>query len=217
MAAIVLREPAMVAMIAHRVPHANRTDAARCPRRGHDRLVAAVVRQRTRTTANADRSRAQDWRRQRAMALRTHCQTSGWSLAAQAPYNNVVRTCLEALAAVLGGTQSLHTNALDEAIALPTELSARIARNAQLILQEESHVTHTGGRRRRDPRAGLAGAARSRHSRHLRPRHRDPVRRAAAGRPARPAARQGPSRALRTSMAIDPSRRRGKAPEPPTP
>jgi methylmalonyl-CoA mutase len=78
-----------------------------------------------------------------------HCQTSGWSLAAQDPYNNIVRTCLEALAGVLGGTQSLHTNALDEAIALPTEFSARIARNTQLILQEESNVTHTA-----DPLAG---------------------------------------------------------------
>ncbi|MBX3465059.1 MAG: methylmalonyl-CoA mutase [Planctomycetes bacterium] len=85
----------------------------------------------------------------KSLALRTHCQTSGWSLAAQDPYNNVVRTCLEALAAVLGGTQSLHTNALDEAIALPTEFSARIARNTQLILQEESHVTHAA-----DPLAG---------------------------------------------------------------
>jgi methylmalonyl-CoA mutase len=85
----------------------------------------------------------------KSLALRTHCQTSGWSLAAQDPYNNVVRTCLEALAAVLGGTQSLHTNALDEAIALPTEFSARIARNTQLILQEESHVTHVA-----DPLAG---------------------------------------------------------------
>ena len=85
----------------------------------------------------------------KSMALRTHCQTSGWSLAAQDPHNNVVRTCLEALAAVLGGTQSLHTNALDEAIALPTDFSARIARNTQLILQEESHVTHAA-----DPLAG---------------------------------------------------------------
>jgi methylmalonyl-CoA mutase len=74
-------------------------------------------------------------------ALRTHCQTSGWSLTEQDPYNNVVRTTLEALAAVLGGTQSLHTNALDEAVALPTEFSARIARNTQLILQNESQVT----------------------------------------------------------------------------
>ncbi|ORJ62054.1 methylmalonyl-CoA mutase [Geothermobacter hydrogeniphilus] len=72
--------------------------------------------------------------------LRTHCQTSGWSLTEQDPYNNVVRTTLEALAAVLGGTQSLHTNALDEAIALPTDHSARIARNTQLIIQEESGI-----------------------------------------------------------------------------
>jgi methylmalonyl-CoA mutase len=73
-------------------------------------------------------------------ALRTHCQTSGWSLTEQDPYNNVIRTTLEALAAVLGGTQSLHTNALDEAVALPTEFSARIARNTQLIIQNESQV-----------------------------------------------------------------------------
>jgi methylmalonyl-CoA mutase len=72
------------------------------------------------------------------MALRTHCQTSGWSLTAQDPFNNVVRTCIEAMAAALGHTQSLHTNALDEAIALPTDFSARIARNTQLILQEET-------------------------------------------------------------------------------
>ncbi len=75
-----------------------------------------------------------------SLMLRTHCQTSGWSLAEKDPYNNVVRTTIEALAAVLGGTQSLHTNALDEAIALPTDFSARIARNTQLIIQEESHV-----------------------------------------------------------------------------
>jgi methylmalonyl-CoA mutase len=74
--------------------------------------------------------------------LRTHCQTSGVSLQEQDPYNNVVRTAYEALAAVLGGTQSLHTNALDEAIALPTEFAARIARNTQLILQEETGVAH---------------------------------------------------------------------------
>ncbi|MEM7691015.1 MAG: methylmalonyl-CoA mutase [Pseudomonadota bacterium] len=74
--------------------------------------------------------------------LRTHCQTSGWSLAAQDPYNNVVRTTIEAMAAVFGGTQSLHTNALDEAIALPTEFAARIARNTQLILQEETGITN---------------------------------------------------------------------------
>jgi len=72
--------------------------------------------------------------------LRTHCQTSGWSLTAQDPYNNIVRTTIEAMAAVFGGTQSLHTNSFDEAIALPTEFSARIARNTQLILQEETHI-----------------------------------------------------------------------------
>ena len=75
------------------------------------------------------------------MALRTHCQTSGWSLTEQDPYNNVTRTCIEALAAVLGGTQSLHTNSLDEAIALPTDFSAGIARNTQLYLQKETGVT----------------------------------------------------------------------------
>ncbi|MBB5021864.1 methylmalonyl-CoA mutase [Desulfurispira natronophila] len=73
-------------------------------------------------------------------ALRTHCQTSGWSLTEQDPYNNVIRTTIEAMAAVMGGTQSLHTNALDEAIALPTDHSARIARNTQLIIQEESNI-----------------------------------------------------------------------------
>ena len=73
--------------------------------------------------------------------LRTHCQTSGWSLTLQDPYNNVVRTTIEAMAAVFGGTQSLHTNSLDEAIALPTEFSSRIARNTQLIIQEETHIT----------------------------------------------------------------------------
>ncbi len=73
--------------------------------------------------------------------LRTHCQTSGWSLTEQDPYNNVVRTTIEAMAAVFGGTQSLHTNALDEAIALPTEFSARIARNTQILIQEESGIT----------------------------------------------------------------------------
>jgi methylmalonyl-CoA mutase len=77
----------------------------------------------------------------KSMALRTHCQTSGWSLTAQDPFNNVMRTCIEAMAAVLGGTQSLHTNALDEAIALPTDFSARIARNTQLFLQEETGIT----------------------------------------------------------------------------
>jgi len=72
--------------------------------------------------------------------LRTHCQTSGWSLTQQDPYNNVVRTTLECLSAVLGGTQSLHTNSFDEAVGLPTELSARISRNTQIIVQEESHI-----------------------------------------------------------------------------
>ncbi|MCX7231108.1 MAG: methylmalonyl-CoA mutase [Burkholderiales bacterium] len=78
----------------------------------------------------------------KSLMLRTHCQTSGWSLTEQDPYNNVVRTTVEAMAAVFGGTQSLHTNALDEAIALPTEFSARIARNTQLIIQEETHITN---------------------------------------------------------------------------
>ncbi|HPI59658.1 methylmalonyl-CoA mutase [Zoogloea sp.] len=78
---------------------------------------------------------------QKSMMLRTHSQTSGWSLTEQDPYNNVVRTTIEAMAAVFGGTQSLHTNALDEAIALPTEFSARIARNTQIIIQEETHIT----------------------------------------------------------------------------
>ncbi len=77
----------------------------------------------------------------KSMALRTHCQTSGWSLTEQDPFNNVTRTCVEALAASLGHTQSLHTNALDEAIALPTDFSARIARNTQIYLQEETGIT----------------------------------------------------------------------------
>jgi methylmalonyl-CoA mutase len=85
----------------------------------------------------------------RSKMLRTHCQTSGVSLAEQDPYNNVIRTAYEAMSAVLGGTQSLHTNALDEAIALPTDFSARIARNTQLILQEETGVTNVV-----DPLAG---------------------------------------------------------------
>lgn len=76
----------------------------------------------------------------KSLALRTHCQTSGWSLTEQDPFNNAVRTCVEALAAALGGTQSLHTNALDEAIALPTDFSARIARNTQIYLQEETNI-----------------------------------------------------------------------------
>lgn len=78
----------------------------------------------------------------KSMALRTHCQTSGWSLTEQQPFNNAIRTTVEALSAILGGTQSLHTNAIDEAIALPTDFSARIARNTQIIIQEESGITN---------------------------------------------------------------------------
>jgi methylmalonyl-CoA mutase len=77
----------------------------------------------------------------KSLALRTHCQTSGWSLTEQDPFNNVARTCIEALGAALGGTQSLHTNALDEAIALPTDFSARIARNTQIYVQAETGIT----------------------------------------------------------------------------
>jgi methylmalonyl-CoA mutase len=77
----------------------------------------------------------------KSLALRTHCQTSGWSLTEQDPFNNVGRTCIEAMAAALGHTQSLHTNALDEAIALPTDFSARIARNTQIYIQEETFIT----------------------------------------------------------------------------
>ena len=80
---------------------------------------------------------------QKSLALRTHCQTSGWSLTEQDPFNNVARTTIEAAAAAFGGTQSLHTNALDEAIALPTDFSARIARNTQIYLQEETNITKT--------------------------------------------------------------------------
>jgi methylmalonyl-CoA mutase len=80
---------------------------------------------------------------QKSLVLRTHCQTSGWSLTAQDPFNNVARTTIEAMAAVFGGTQSLHTNALDEAIALPTDFSARIARNTQIYIQEETKITKT--------------------------------------------------------------------------
>jgi methylmalonyl-CoA mutase len=80
---------------------------------------------------------------QKSLVLRTHCQTSGWSLTAQDPFNNVARTTIEAMAAVFGGTQSLHTNALDEAIALPTDFSARIARNTQIFLQQETKITKT--------------------------------------------------------------------------
>ena len=80
---------------------------------------------------------------QKSLALRTHCQTSGWSLTEQDPFNNIARTTIEAMAAAFGGTQSLHTNALDEAIALPTDFSARIARNTQMYLQEETYITKT--------------------------------------------------------------------------
>ena len=84
-----------------------------------------------------------DPKKEKSLALRTHCQTSGWSLTLQDPFNNVARTCIEATAAAFGGTQSLHTNALDEAIALPTDFSARIARNTQIYLQEETNITKT--------------------------------------------------------------------------
>ena len=95
--------------------------------------------------------------------MRTHCQTSGWSLTAQDPFNNIVRTCVEALAAALGHTQSLHTNALDEALALPTDFSARIARNTQIYLQEETGITKVVDpgrlllRREADARADASG------------------------------------------------------------
>jgi methylmalonyl-CoA mutase len=81
--------------------------------------------------------------KEKSMALRTHCQTSGWSLTEQDPFNNVARTCIEALSAIMGGTQSLHTNSLDEAIALPTDFSARIARNTQLFIEHEIGITKT--------------------------------------------------------------------------
>ncbi len=80
---------------------------------------------------------------QKSLALRTHCQTSGWSLTEQDPFNNVARTCIEAAAAAFGGTQSLHTNALDEAIALPTDFSARNARNTQIFLQKKPQLPKT--------------------------------------------------------------------------
>jgi methylmalonyl-CoA mutase len=99
----------------------------------------------------------------KSLALRTHCQTSGWSLTAQDPFNNVTRTCLEAMAAVMGHTQSLHTNSLDEALALPTDFSARIARNTQIQLQEESGVCRTV-----DPWAGSYAVERLTHDLALR-------------------------------------------------
>ena len=79
-------------------------------------------------------------KKEKSLTLRTHCQTSGWSLTAADPYNNIVRTTIEAMAAVFGATQSLHTNSFDEAIALPTKFSSRIARNTQLIIQEETGI-----------------------------------------------------------------------------
>ncbi|HMU98683.1 MAG TPA: methylmalonyl-CoA mutase [Chitinophagales bacterium] len=82
-------------------------------------------------------------RKEKSMALRTHCQTSGWSLTEQDPYNNITRTCIEAMSAVFGGTQSLHTNSFDEAIALPTDFSAKIARNTQIYLQKETKICNT--------------------------------------------------------------------------
>lgn len=85
--------------------------------------------------------KAFDPKNPKSLMLRTHCQTSGWSLTEQDPYNNVVRTTIEAMSAIFGGTQSLHTNSFDEAIALPSEFSSRIARNTQLIIQEETHIT----------------------------------------------------------------------------
>src|SRR5688572_18681539 len=102
--------------------------------------------------------RDQGARNDKSLSLRTHCQTSGWSLTAQDVFNNVVRTCVEAMASTQGHTQSLHTNALDEAIALPTDFSARIARNTQLVLQQESGTTRVI-----DPWAGSAYVERLTH------------------------------------------------------
>ncbi len=102
----------------------------------------------------------------KSMALRTHCQTSGWSLTAQDPFNNVTRTCLEAMAAAMGHTQSLHTNSLDEALALPTDFSARIARNTQIQLQQESGICRTV-----DPWAGSYAIERLTHDLALRAWH----------------------------------------------
>ncbi len=90
----------------------------------------------------ADMIRQFNPKKQESIMLRTHCQTSGWSLTQQDPYNNIIRTTLECLSAVLGGTQSLHTNAFDEAVGLPTDFSARVARNTQIIVQEESQICH---------------------------------------------------------------------------
>jgi hypothetical protein len=104
----------------------------------------------------------------KSLALRTHCQTSGWSLTAQDPFNNIARTTVEALAAVLGGTQSLHTNSLDEAIALPTDFSAKIARDTQLYLQKNSGIRNSSSARRQHIKAspGQAWARSGRARRH---------------------------------------------------
>ena len=90
----------------------------------------------------ADMIRGFNPKKSQSLILRTHCQTSGWSLTQQDPYNNIIRTTLECLSAVLGGTQSLHTNSFDEAVGLPTDFSARIARNTQIVIQEESQICH---------------------------------------------------------------------------
>ncbi len=146
----------------------------------------------------------------KSLALRTHSQTSGWSLTAQDVFNNVTRTCVEAMAATQGGTQSLHTNALDEALALPTDFSARIARNTQLFLQQESGTTRIidpwGGsyyveRLTQDLVAGPPPiSARSRRSGAWRRRSR-PASRSCASRKRRPAPRPGSIRASRSSSA----------------
>ena len=88
----------------------------------------------------AETMKAMGAKNPKSLLLRTHCQTSGYSLTEQDPYNNIMRTCIEGMAAIMGGTQSLHTNSFDEALGLPTEFSAKIARNTQLILQEETQV-----------------------------------------------------------------------------
>ena len=129
--------------------------------------------------------------------LRTHCQTSGVSLTEQDPYNNIVRTTVEALAAVLGGTQSLHTNSFDEAIALPSEFAARIARNTQLILAEETGITQVvdplGGSyyvealtdepRRRGVEADRGGRGARRHDQGRRVGHAEAAHRGGGGAP----------------------------------
>lgn len=104
-------------------------------------FVSEVAKLRAGREIWAQRVKAFDPKNSKSMLLRTHCQTSGWSLTEQDPYNNIGRTTIEALAALFGGTQSLHTNSFDEALALPTKFSARLARNTQLILQEETGIT----------------------------------------------------------------------------